>query len=255
MTGDLNRAFHRETVLGSGISDERIVRQHEGRAFYAGIRVEVRSLSRGEGASLAWNAGANIPSRFANAVVQGIQDVISAGVLAGYELTDVLVQVEGGSYHEEDSTEAVFREVSQKATIAAILHARPSVLEAVSLCHIEFPVEYAIAIEEILSEKGQIESVQSEKQSSNVTATVPTSSVGELLERILAATNGHARLSVESGGFRPKPEPPETADVWAPVKSLICRKIGKVPRAKINFGDFGVYQARGVRVGRIRATF
>jgi elongation factor G len=134
-------------------------------------------------------------------------------------VTDVLVSVEDGSYHEQDSTEAVFREVSQKATIAAILRARPSVLEAVSICRIVFPVEYAIAIEEILSEKGQIEPVQSEKQSSNVTATVLTSSIGELLQRILAATSGHARLLVESGGFRPKPEPPETAEVWAPVKS------------------------------------
>lgn len=219
MTGDLNRAFHRETVLGFGVGDERIVRQREGSALYAGIRVEVRSLNRGKGASFAWNAGANIPSRFANAVAQGVQDVITAGVLAGCEVTDVLVSVEDGSYHEQDSNEAVFREASQKATIAAILHARPSVLEAVSICRIVFPVEYAAAIEEILSEKGQIESVQSEKQSSNVTATVLTSSIGELLQRILAATSGHARLSVESGGFRPKPEPSETAEVWAPVKS------------------------------------
>lgn len=53
MTGDLNRAFHRETVLGFGVGDERIVRQREGSALYAGIRVEVRSLNRGKGASFA----------------------------------------------------------------------------------------------------------------------------------------------------------------------------------------------------------
>jgi len=94
MTGDLNRAFHRETVLGSGIGDERIARQRGGTGLYAGIRVEVRSLNRGKGASFAWNAGANIPSRFANAVAKEIQDVISAGLLAGCELTDVLVSVE-----------------------------------------------------------------------------------------------------------------------------------------------------------------
>ena len=54
MTGSLNRTFHRETVLGSGIGDERIARQRSGGGFYAGIRVEVRSLNRGKGASFAW---------------------------------------------------------------------------------------------------------------------------------------------------------------------------------------------------------
>ena len=215
MTGNLNRGFHRETVLGSGIGDEKIARQRGGTGLYAGIRVEVRSLNRGKGVSFAWNAGANIPSRFANAVAKEIHDVISAGVLAGCELTDVLVSVEDGSYHEQDSTEAVFCEAAQKATIAALQQAGPIALEAISICRIIFPVEYAIAIEEILSQKGQIESVQSQ----SATMTVPTSSVGELLEQVLAATNGHAKFSVESDGFRPKAEPPETTDVWAPVKS------------------------------------
>src|SRR5258705_7853895 len=215
MTGNLNRGFHRETVLGSGIGDEKIARQRGGTGLYAGIRVEVRSLNRGKGVSFAWNAGANIPSRFANAVAKEIHDVISTGVLAGCELTDVLVSVEDGSYHEQDSTEAVFCEAAQKATIAALRQAGPIALEAISICRIIFPVEYAIAIEEILSQKGQIESVQSQ----SATMTVPTSSVGELLEQVLAATNGHAKFSVESDGLRPKAEPPETTNVWAPVKS------------------------------------
>lgn len=221
MTGNLNRTFHRETVLGSGIGDERIARQLGGNGVYAGIRLEVRSLNRGKGASFAWDAGANIPSRFANAVAQGIQDAIRAGVLAGCELTDVLVSVQDGSYHEQDSTEAVFREAAQKATVAAIRRAQPIVMEAVSICSIAFPVEYATAIEEVFLAKGQIEVVQSENQSSIVTVVVPSSSVGKLLEQALAATDGHTRFSVESGGFRPKPEsePPETADVWVPLKS------------------------------------
>jgi elongation factor G len=219
MTGSLNRTFHRETVLGIGIGDERIARQHGGGGLYAGIRVEVRSLDRGEGASFAWNAGASIPTRFANAVAEGIQEVISTGVLAGCELTDVLVSVKDGSYHDQDSTDAVFREVAQKATTAALRQARPTVMEAISVCRAVFPIEYATAVEEISSTKGQIESAQSEMENCSVTVIVRTSGVGELLEQVLAATNGHARFSAENGGFRPKPEPPETADVWVSVKS------------------------------------
>ena len=78
-------------------------------------------------------------------------------------------------------------------------------------------MEYAIAVQEIAAKQGQIESAQSEEQISGVSVTVPSSGVGRLLQDVLDVTNGHARLSVESAGFRAKPEPPETADVWAPV--------------------------------------
>jgi translation elongation factor EF-G len=188
MSGSLNRTFHRETVVGSGIADERVVRQREGTGVYAGIQVEVRPLARGKGTGFAWNAGANIPARFAVAVARGVQDAISAGVLAGLELTDVFVSVEGGSYHEEDSTETAFREVAQ---------------------------EYASAIEgRFSSEEGQIESAQSELQISSFVVTFPTSRVEQMVQQILSVTNGQAKISIESGGFRPKPEPPYTVNAW-----------------------------------------
>jgi elongation factor G len=215
MSGSLNRTFHRETVVGSGIADERVVRQREGTGVYAGIQVEVRPLARGKGTGFAWNAGANIPARFAVAVARGVQDAISAGVLAGLELTDVFVSVEGGSYHEEDSTETAFREVAQKATLAALRQAHPTVLEAISICHATCPKEYASAIEgRFSSEEGQIESAQSELQISSFVVTFPTSRVEQMVQQILSVTNGQAKISIESGGFRPKPEPPYTVNAW-----------------------------------------
>jgi elongation factor G len=195
MYGSLNRAFHRETVVGTGVADERVVRQHEGTGVYAGIQVEVRPLARGKGTGFAWNAGANIPARFAVAVALGVQDAISAGVLSGLELTDVFVSVEDGSYHEEDSTEPAFREVAQKATLAALRQAHPTVLEAISICRATCPKEYAGAIEESFSsEEGQIESAQSELQISSFVVTFPTSRVEQMVQQILSITNGQAKI-------------------------------------------------------------
>jgi elongation factor G len=218
MNGRPNRTFHRETVMGSGVADEKLVRQHEGIGVYAGIKVEVRALARGKGTAFAWNAGANIPARFAVAVARGVQDALSAGVLAGLELTDVFVSVEDGSYHEEDSSETAFREVAEKATLAALRQAHPTILEAVSVCRATFPKEYATSIEERISQaEGQFESVQPELQSSSFVVTIPTCQVENLVQQILNGTNGQAKLSIESAGFRPKPEPPDTANVWAPI--------------------------------------
>ena len=215
MSGSLNRTFHRETITGAGVAEEKIVRQHGDTGTYAGIQVEVRPLPRGKGTVFAWNAGANVPARFAVAVAKGVQDVISTGVLAGLELTDVFVSVEDGSYHEQDSSEAAFQEVARKATQAAIRQAHPTVLEAVSICRATFPKEYASAIERSFSqENGQIESAQSELQTSSFVATVPTSRVEEMVQRILSVTNGKAKLLIETGAFRPKAEPPDSLNVW-----------------------------------------
>ncbi len=179
MTASLNQAFHRETVLGSGVGDERVVRQHGSLGVYAGIRVEVRSLARGKGTVFAWNAGANIPARFATAVAQGVRDAIST---------------------------------------AALRQAHPTLLEAISVCRSTFPKEYASAIEESLSsEDVRIESAQSESQTSGFIVTVPTSRVDSLLQQILSVTHGQAKFLIESGGFRPRPEPPDMATVWTSV--------------------------------------
>jgi len=217
MNGSLNRTFHRETVMGSGVADERVVRQHEGTGVYAGIQVEVRPLARGKGTVFAWNAGANIPARFAVAVARGVRDAISAGGLAGLEVTDVFVSVEDGSYHDEDSSETAFREVAQKATAAAFRQAHPTILEAISVCRASCPKEHASAIEEsFASEAVQIAFTQAELQISSFVATVPTSRVEQIVQQILRVTNGQAKLSIESGGFRPKSEPPDTVNVWVP---------------------------------------
>ena len=142
---------------------------------------------------------------------------MSAGVLAGFELPDVFVSVEDGSYHEEDSTETAFREVAQKATLAALRQAHPTVLEAISICRATCPKAYASAIEESFSsEEGQTESAQSESQISSFVVTFPTSRVEQMVQRILSVTNGQAKISIESGGFRPKPEPPDTVNSWVP---------------------------------------
>jgi elongation factor G len=215
MNRKLDRTFHRETVLASAVAEERVVRQRGRVGEYAGIQIEVRSLARGKGTVFAWNAGANIPARFAVAAARGVQDAITAGVLAGLEVTDVFVSVEDGSYHEEDSNEAIFRKVAKKATLTAISQAHPTVMQAVSKCHASCPKEYANAIVEYLSAvEGQIESTQSESQISHFVLTFPTSHVEQMIQQILTVTNGRAKLSIESAGFRPRPEPPDAVNVW-----------------------------------------
>src|ERR1700741_2632856 len=215
MNSSLNRGLHRETVLGAGSAEETIARQHGSTGVYAGIRVEVRPLARGKGTMFVWAAGANIPGRFAIAVARGVEDALSVGVLSGLDLTDVLISVEDGSYHDIDSSEAAFQDVAHKATTAAVRRANPTVLEAVSICRVTFPSAYAKAIQQMVSpQEGEYAPAESEFRNLSLTVTVPTSSVNNLLERVLVITNGQAKFSIESAGFRAKPDPPDAVNTW-----------------------------------------
>jgi elongation factor G len=215
MNNGLSRSFYRETVRDSGVADEKIIRQRGGMGVYAHVRVAVHALSRGQGTEFAWGAGLNIPARFASSVIQGLQDAMDSGVLAGLEMTDVHASIESGSYHEEDSTADAFREAAEKATAEALRRAHPIILEALSSVSITVPEEFIAAVEAtVASYHGQVATTQSETPLQSVKARLPASHAGDLIAELLRISDGHARISIAPAGFRPKPEPPDTIEQW-----------------------------------------
>jgi elongation factor G len=208
MPSQFNRFFHRETVQGSGVADGKVIRQRGGFGVYAHIQVEVRALNRGQGTTVAWNAGLNIPAEFVPAVLQGIQDTMNTGVLAELELTDISVSVKDGSYHDIDSTADAFREAARTALTEAIRQARPIILEALSLVTVIVPLSLVQAVDTaVTSFGGQQKAISSDSPSRTITASLPASNVGSLITELLRISEGRANISSRSGGFRPIPEP------------------------------------------------
>jgi elongation factor G len=216
MNTELNRSFYRETVQQSGVGNGKVIRQRDSIDVYAHVRVQIRALSRGEGTIFAWNAGLNIPAKFVHAVSQGIQEAMAAGTSTGFELTDVLVSVEDGSYHEEDSTIDAFREAAEKATREAVLQARPIVLEALSSVTITVPEDSVAAVEAtVKSHEGQAKATPvSETRSRTVAASLSSSNLSNLIEELLRISDGRARISSCNAGFRPRLEPPDDEEQW-----------------------------------------
>lgn len=210
MSVGFNRSFYRETVRDFGVGDGKITSRRNGIDVYAHVRVEVRALNRGEGTIFAWNAGSNIPAKFVPAVSRGIQTAMDAGALAGFELIDVCVSVEDGSYHDEDSTADAFREAAEKATKEAVLRAGPIILEALTLITITVPVDFLVGVEATLDLFGGTK--QSTILPRTMVASLPTSNVTDFVAELLRISDGSASISSRSGGFRPKSEPP---DEWS----------------------------------------
>jgi elongation factor G len=215
MNDRLNRSIYRETVQGSGTADGRVVRQRGGKGVYAHVRVTIRALSLGQGIVVVWNAGSNIPAKFAPAVLEGIRQATNAGVLAGLELTDVHISVDDGSYHDVDSTLNAFREAAEKAATEAMRQARPVILEAVSLVTARVSVKFVDSVEAVMNSRGgQIKATPSETPYRILTASMPTFDVNSLIAEVLQVTEGDASISSASAGFRPRPDPPETVEQW-----------------------------------------
>ncbi|HXH51593.1 MAG TPA: hypothetical protein VNM47_19815 [Terriglobia bacterium] len=213
MNNELDRLYYRETVRDSGVGDEKVIRQHSGISVYAHVRVAVEGLSRGRGNVFSWNAGLNIPAKFAPAVTRGVQDAMNVGVLAGLQLIDVHVSIEDGSYHEVDSTSEAFSEATERAVAQALRQAQPQLLEAISLVTIRIPQEYAAIVQTtVASDAG--EELHSGMPAKTITVKIPTSDVDGLMVKLLEVTDGQAKISSASAGFRPASDPPDPVNQW-----------------------------------------
>ena len=192
------------------MGDGKVIRQRNNIGVYAHVRAQIRPLNRGEGTIFAWNAGLNIPAKFVHAVSQGIQEAMTTGTSTGFELTDVLLSVEDGSYHEEDSTANAFREAAEKAAREAILQAGPIVMEARSSVTITVPEELVAAAQATInSHEGRVRATPaSDLESRILEATLSSSNLNNLIADLLRISGGRDRLSSCDAGFRPRLEPP-----------------------------------------------
>jgi translation elongation factor EF-G len=205
MTSDATRMFFRETIQGQGRGEMKIARRRGMRNEYAHVLVSVRPAERGRGVILEWNAGANIPAFFSLSVLRGIQDALQTGV-TGLEVTDITVSVETGSYHDVNSNEAVFREMAHKAILQAIEQAGSVILEAMSLVLLTVPANQIEVAEIAVARLGgeATPAVKKEDGSKTLAAIMSSATVDELIEELLGATRGSAKITSRSNGYRPR---------------------------------------------------
>jgi elongation factor G len=169
---------------------------------YAHVKVRVEPLPRGAGVKIEPIQIQDFPVKFFPSVEQGILRVIATGVFARCEMTDVKVEVTGGSYHEIDSTADAFEQAAIIATRKAMLAAEPYLLEPVSTLTVKTPEEFMGAVLGSINQKrGRIEKVEhsSPERALVITASVPHTELSTLMAdmdyvsmRRVTCTNIHA---------------------------------------------------------------
>lgn len=146
---------YRETVSKTVVVEEEYNPQVAGKGQYAKVKLEMRALDRGQGFSFENKVSKDIlPTDFAKAVSDSVEQSMRSGVLAGFALVDVGVTLLDAAVHETDSTEITFKIATSVAFKKAARAAKPVILEPVMNVEVVMPEEYMGSVVGDLNARG-----------------------------------------------------------------------------------------------------
>ena len=190
---------YRETVTRRGEGENKFVRQLGPRGEYGHVRLVVEPTDRGGGYVYENRASASdIPHEHAPAVEAGVAEAVERGVIAGFPMTDLRVQVVGGSYHPVDSNQFAFKVAGQKAFVAAANQAAPTVLEPIMSLEVVTPED---AVGDVLGDlharRGKVAGITARPGVQAVACFVPMASMFNYATDLRSRTRGRATYSME----------------------------------------------------------
>ncbi len=190
---------YRETIRGFADVQGRHKKQTGGHGQFGDCWIKMEPLPRG-GKFEFHNEifGGAIPKNFIPAVEKGIVETAEKGFLAGYPMVDFKVTVYDGSYHDVDSSELAFKLAARKAFKAAMLQAKPALLEPVMNVEIQAPVEYAgDLMGDLNGRRGRISGMDTKGSTQFIRAQVPMAEMLNYQNDLTAMTQGRASFTME----------------------------------------------------------
>ena len=190
----------------------KFVRQTGGSGQYGDVVVNLVPQGPGGGYEFVDQiVGGKVPREFIPAVDQGIQEAMSAGVLAGYPVVDVRVELVDGSYHEVDSSERAFKIAGSMAFKEAMRRAKPKLLEPVMSVEVVTPEEFlGDVIGNLNGRRGRVEQIEpvggSQPSSSQaIRASVPLAEMFGYATDLRSMTQGRATFSMQFDRYEEVP--------------------------------------------------
>ena len=189
-------------------AEGKFVRQSGGRGQYGHAVINMYPQEAGKGYEFENKiVGGVVPKEYIPSVDKGIQEALSTGVLAGYPVEDIRVELIDGSYHEVDSSEAAFKVAGSMAFKAAMKKAAPVILEPVMAVEIETPEEYlGFVMGDIPSRRGMIQGQEQRSNTVAVTAKVPLGEMFGYATELRSGTQGRATYTMQFDSYQPVPK-------------------------------------------------
>jgi len=216
---------YRETIQSESSAEGKYIRQTGGRGQYGHVVIKVRPLDksilpenlpknvkRSDGFEFVNSIkGGVIPQEFIPACEKGFKEGLERGVLAGFRLTDISVELIDGSYHEVDSSEMAFKIAASIAIQDAAKKAKPVLLEPVMRVEVVVPEKFLGDVTGNLnSKRGIIEGFEDRGMNKVIKALVPLSEMFGYTTELRSMTEGRGTSNMEF--FKYEVVPPNVAE-------------------------------------------
>jgi len=200
---------YRETVRGAARKVEgRFVRQTGGRGQYGHCVINLEPAQKGAGFVFEDKiVGGAIPREYIGPVEQGIKEALENGVLAGYPMVDVRVELIDGSYHEVDSSEVAFKIAGSLAVKAAAERAGAVLLEPIMDVEVVTPAEYmGDVIGDLSSRRGKIGGMVQRADAQVIAASAPLAEMFGYSTTLRSMSQGRAVYTMQFSHYEEVPK-------------------------------------------------
>ncbi len=211
---------YRETIQGEAEAEHKYIRQTGGRGQYGHVKVTVRPMQPIDPeAKVKKNVsryshfefidsikGGVIPQEFIPAVEKGVKEGLERGVVAGFQLVAVSVELTFGSYHDVDSSEIAFKIAGSQAVQDACKRARPVILEPIMKVEVVTPDTFLGDVTgHLASKRGEVQNVSERGLNKVVDAKVPLAEMFGYITTLRSMSEGRASFTMEFDHYEAVP--------------------------------------------------
>ena len=200
---------YRETIRGNADQDSKFIRQSGGKGQYGHVKVRISPAEENAGFVFENKiVGGAIPREYIEPARKGMEEALEGGILAGFPMIDVKVELYDGSYHEVDSSEMAFKIAGSMAIKEGCRKAQPCILEPMMKVEIEIPDEFTgTIIGDISRRRGRVEGQEPQGNTGNVIvrALVPLANMFGYATDLRSNTQGRGTFSMEFHNYEQVP--------------------------------------------------
>ena len=186
----------------------KFVRQSGGKGQYGHVVINIAPMEPGQGFHFEDKVvGGTVPREYIGPVEQGIKEALENGILAGYPMVDIKVELTDGSYHEVDSSEMAFKIAGSMAFKEGAQRAKPVLLEPMMKVEVVVPEQYmGDVLGDLSARRGKIGGMMQRGEAQVIASTVPLGEMFGYSTKLRSMSQGRAVYSMEFSHYDEVPK-------------------------------------------------
>jgi elongation factor G len=186
----------------------KFIRQSGGKGQYGHVVINLAPMEPGQGFHFEDKVvGGTVPREYIGPVEQGIKEALENGILAGYPMVDIKVELTDGSYHEVDSSEMAFKIAGSMAFKEGAQRAQPVLLEPMMKVEVVVPEQYmGDVLGDLSARRGKIGGMMQRGEAQVIASTVPLGEMFGYSTKLRSMSQGRAVYSMEFSHYDEVPK-------------------------------------------------